>query len=263
MNELHAISLGAGVQSSTMALMAKHGEITPMPECAVFADTKAEPRAVYEWLDWLEKQLPFPVHRVSAGSLTDSALEIRTSREGRKYIPTGLPVYVKDDNRIGIAVRQCTEDFKIVVIQRKLRELRAGRLVVQWMGISADEYRRIKPSRQPWKEHRYPLVDAAITRKDCKEWMASHGYPEPPRSACVYCPFHSDGEWRRLKQEDPESFAIAVDFEKRLQPAYEKTRFRGVPFLHKSGVPLDQCDFGDSKDQLSLFDNECEGMCGV
>jgi hypothetical protein len=28
----HYISLGAGVQSSTMALMAAHGEITPMPE---------------------------------------------------------------------------------------------------------------------------------------------------------------------------------------------------------------------------------------
>lgn len=29
---IHVISLGAGVQSSTMALMAAHGEIEPMPE---------------------------------------------------------------------------------------------------------------------------------------------------------------------------------------------------------------------------------------
>jgi len=33
----HVISLGAGVQSSTMALMAAAGEITPMPDCAIFA----------------------------------------------------------------------------------------------------------------------------------------------------------------------------------------------------------------------------------
>jgi 3'-phosphoadenosine 5'-phosphosulfate sulfotransferase (PAPS reductase)/FAD synthetase len=59
------LSLGAGVQSSTLALMAARGEIGPMPKAAIFADTQAEPESVYRWLDWLEKQLPFPVHRVT------------------------------------------------------------------------------------------------------------------------------------------------------------------------------------------------------
>ena len=70
----HIISLGAGVQSSTMALMAAHGEITPMPDCAIFADTQWEPRGVYQWLSWLETQLPFPVHRVTAGSVRDAVI---------------------------------------------------------------------------------------------------------------------------------------------------------------------------------------------
>ena len=69
---LTVISLGAGVQSSVMALMAAHGEITPMPDCAIFADTQAEPTRVYEWLSWLETQLPFPVHKVTKGSLRES-----------------------------------------------------------------------------------------------------------------------------------------------------------------------------------------------
>lgn len=30
-----ALSLGAGVQSTTLALMAAHGEIGPMPDCAI------------------------------------------------------------------------------------------------------------------------------------------------------------------------------------------------------------------------------------
>ena len=47
---LTIISLGAGVQSTTMALMAAHGEITPMPDCAIFADTGWEPKAVYDHL---------------------------------------------------------------------------------------------------------------------------------------------------------------------------------------------------------------------
>ncbi len=32
---LRALSLGAGVQSTTLALMAAHGEIGPMPDCAI------------------------------------------------------------------------------------------------------------------------------------------------------------------------------------------------------------------------------------
>jgi hypothetical protein len=36
---LRALSLGASVQSTTMALMAAHGHIGRMPDCAIFADT--------------------------------------------------------------------------------------------------------------------------------------------------------------------------------------------------------------------------------
>jgi len=46
---LRILSLGAGVQSSTLALMIAKGEI-PMVDCAIFADTMGEPKAVYEWL---------------------------------------------------------------------------------------------------------------------------------------------------------------------------------------------------------------------
>lgn len=71
---IHVISLGAGVQSSTMALMAKHGEITPMPDAAIFADTGAEPIGVYNWLLQLEEKLPCPIYRVSAGNLRDEIM---------------------------------------------------------------------------------------------------------------------------------------------------------------------------------------------
>jgi hypothetical protein len=48
---VHIISLGAGVQSSTMALMAARGLILPRPIGAIFADTQDEPASVYRWLD--------------------------------------------------------------------------------------------------------------------------------------------------------------------------------------------------------------------
>lgn len=53
----HIISMGAGVQSTTMALMAEHGLITPKPDFAVFADTGAEPAHLYKHLNELQGKL--------------------------------------------------------------------------------------------------------------------------------------------------------------------------------------------------------------
>jgi hypothetical protein len=81
------------------------------------------------------------------------------------------------------------------------------------IGISTDEAHRMKPSREAWSVHRWPLIEKGMSRWDCIQWMAKHGYPEPPKSSCIGCPFHSDNEWRALR-DDPESWADAVEIDK-------------------------------------------------
>lgn len=253
--------------------MAAEGEIGPMPDYAIFADTHGEPKAVYAWLDWLEKQLPYPVHRASRGDLWKSASTIRRTRDGqRTYIPTGIPVFMVDGLKKGIGKRQCTRDFKVDVITRKARELLGlkrvtkahGVLVSMWIGISTDESQRMKESRQPWIKARWPLLENNISRADCLAWMAKRGYPTPPRSACTYCPYHDDRSWLNLT---PEEFADAVQKEKELQAAYARTtEIKGVPFFHASRVPLDQVVFKPK--EIDPHDEnteavECEGMCGL
>jgi len=269
---IHILSLGAGVQSSTLALMAAHGEITPMPAAAIFADTQAEPASVYRWLDWLEKQLPFPVHRVTKGSLTEASLRVRTSKNtGLNYLKHSVPAYMRRANGAGgIMGRACTMDFKIVPCHqaaKKIAGVRRGHKTVAahiWIGISRDEAHRMKPSREPWALHRWPLIDAGMTRRDCVTWMESKGYPKPPRSSCAYCPYRGDAEWLRLKTDEPEAFAAAVEYEARLQAAVSTiSRLDGVPFLHPSRQPLPSVDFTPTMQEPSLFGNECEGMCGV
>ncbi len=266
----HFISLGAGVQSSTMALMAAHGEIGPMPDGAIFADTQDEPKAVYDWLDWLEKKLPFPVYRVSAGNLMSEALRLRLSKKsGNTYLAIGLPVYLDVNGGKGMGIRQCTRTFKIDVIRRKMRELRQKREVVQWIGISFDECHRMKLSRDKWCTNSWPLVDRGMTRNDCLDWMSDLGYPRPPRSACIKCPYHSDFEWARMKRDTPEDFAGAVVFEQKMQERFTQATawMRGdkgpIPYLHASRKPLDTVDFAPDDGQKNLFSRECEGMCGV
>jgi hypothetical protein len=243
------ISLGAGVQSSTMALMAAKGEITPMPDCAIFADTQAEPKNVYKWLAWLTDELPFPVHTVTRGNLTEVALELRDykddDREG-KWTKSLLPVYtLEPDGTKGHMQRACTFDYKVTILektQRKLAKIKRGQKEVtatSWVGISTDEIERMREARKSWVQNRYPLIEMRMTRQDCLLWMEQNGYPKPPRSACVYCPFHSSAEWNRLYTEEPEEFDRAVQFEKDLQKAKSETsNMRGVPYLHPSRKPL-------------------------
>lgn len=269
---IHIISLGAGVQSSTMALMAAHGEITPMPKCAIFADTQDEPASVYTWLDWLEKQLPFPVHRVTHGSLSKQMMILRRSRKsGKIYQNITAPLYTNGDSK-GILNRRCTVDYKVLPIMKFVREFTKKKrgdnsvVAIQWIGISRDEAHRMKPAREAWIKHRWPLVDLGMTRLKCLEWMKIHGYPTPPRSACVYCPYHSDREWRRLRDKEPQEFARAIQFEKEIQQVALQDETRtGIPYLHNSRVPLDQVDFSTDEDhgQQVMFGNECEGLCGV
>lgn len=275
---VHIISLGAGVQSSTMALMAAHGEIGPMPIAAIFADTQDEPQSVYRWLDWLEKQLPFPVHRVTAGKLSDGVLTVKTSAKGLRYSAVKIPLFTRNaDNSEGrIVHRGCTRDFKIYPIHKEVRRIAAIKRgqksvgCIEWIGISLDEQVRMKLSRYPWLEHRWPLVEARMRRHDCLRWMQEKGYPEPPRSACVYCPFHSNSEWRRLRDEEPEDFAAAVEFERKLSSVQKvTTSLKAQTFLHRSLVPLSEVDFSTDIDRgqgawwEENFRDECEGMCGV
>lgn len=269
------LSLGAGVQSSTLALMAAHGEVGPMPDAAIFADTQAEPKSVYVWLDWLEKQLPYPVYKVSKGSLQDEALLLRqrVKGEGKPWAKSLVPAYtIGVDGSHGIMPRPCTADYKVAPIikkQRQLAQIKRGQkeiTVTSWIGISWDEIQRMKMSREIWMQHRWPLIELKMTRQDCKIWMRNNGYPEPPRSSCVFCPYHSDAEWRRLRDQEPEAFERAVNFDHQLRKIKAQTAMRSVPYLHPSCLPLDDVDLSTDIDRGQMvmdFNSECEGMCGV
>lgn len=258
------LSLGAGVQSSTLALMAEHGEIE-MPDCAIFADTQSEPRAVYDYLDWLKKQLSYTVHTVTKGNLSKAALVLHTSKNGNNYQRSAPPAWITEgDGKVNLLMRQCTVDFKIYPIRKKLRELGGKKSgVEQLIGISLDEVQRMKPSRDKWIKNSWPLIEKRMSRHDCISWLKRHGYPEPPRSSCYFCPYHSNEEWKRLKINDPEAFAEAVKFEVEFQNTMiQVDGFRGKPYLHRSCVPLSEIDFNKQSAQTDMFGNECEGMCG-
>ncbi len=267
---LRYISLGAGVQSSVMALMASRGEIGPMPDCAIFADTQWEPAGIYEHLDWLEKQLAFPVYRVTYGNIREMSLDTLNGKRA-----PSMPVFLDTING-GISGRQCTADYKIEPVYKKVKELMGYKnrerlskdtVVESWMGISRDEIQRMKDSKRWWVSNRYPLIEIGVTRHECLLWFEDH-YPGRTlaRSACIGCPYRSDREWRNMKDQDPVSWADAVKFDHAMRNG-DRYAFgmKGAPYLHQSKTPLDEVDLSTEQDrgQLDMFGEECEGMCGV
>lgn len=272
--QLRVVSFGAGVQSSTMLFMAAHGLIGPMPDAAIFADVGWEPPHVYRWLEYVTERVPFPVYIVSKGNLRED-IE-RFGEDG--YRLATPPLFVKnDEGKLGLMRRQCTVEYKITPVRQKIREMIGLQprqhgpkvpVVEQWIGISMDEIERVRQSDDKWVQNRWPLIEAGMDRRQCIDWMIANEYPEPPKSACIGCPYHSDIAWEDMRVNDPESFADAVAVDRMIrEKAVDSQKIKGEPYLHRSLQPLDQVDFlKKASGQRELWDdgfiNECTGMCG-
>ena len=270
------LNLGAGVQSTVLALMADQGEHgLPQPDVAIFADTGWEPPEVYEHLEWLKGQLSYRVVTVKAGDIRDNILAgVRPNN--RPYL--GIPAYlVNADGTHGVSRRQCTDDYKIRPIQAWLRDhlkIPAGRRapksiqVEMWLGITVDEIERQKDSRDEWITKRYPLIERAFSRAQLLNWFNNH-YPNRylPRSACVGCPYKGNAEWKQLKERDPASFADAVFVDRALReiPVVRDaiTAKGGQAYLHNARKPLAEIDLSETTNYDDLMAQECEGVCGV
>ena len=168
--------------------------------------------------------------------------------------------------------RQCTFDYKISVIRKKLRELcnvgyrkrfPKDKYIEQWIGISTDEIQRMKPARDPYILNRHPLIEMNMSRQDCINWMKKNNFPLPEKSACIMCPYHNDAYWHFMKTERPSEFAEAVEFDKIIRTGAKN--IKDNLYLHKSCKNLDEVEFNKKEDdkQLDMFNNECEGLCSI
>lgn len=273
------LSLGAGVQSTTVYLLAAEG-IIPAIDAAIFADTGEEPQAVYAHLWWLAQQGGAPIVLNSAGVLGDHLLKGRNSNGGRF---ASIPAYTRAAHEHvahGMVRRQCSKEYKTEIVEKTIRRfcfgraprqsIKKGHLVTQIFGISTDEsgravriQNRVAKSAK-WAVPEFPLLTLGWTRAECRRWLADRVPHETPRSACVFCPFKSNHEWRLLKQNDPFGWARAVEIDEALRvPGNVVNRkLDQLLFVHRSAQPLRNAELGDRQHSLG-FAAECEGVCGV
>jgi hypothetical protein len=246
---MRILSLGAGVQSTTLALIACDGAL-PGLNAAIFADTGWEPPAVYEQVDRIDAELNrvgIPLYRVSSGNLRRDSIS-----PSHRF--ASVPYFVRNpDGSEGMGRRQCTAEYKLAPIMRKCRELLGakppdhrtvprGRVAEQWIGFATDEIHRANDRRDNlYTVRRFPLLEIGMSRKDCQRWLKHRGWGHTAKSACIACPFHGNAQWRDLRDNHPEQWADAVEFDR----AIRKGGARSLPpnseaFLRRSRVPLDQ-----------------------
>ncbi|MCL5266683.1 MAG: phosphoadenosine phosphosulfate reductase [Bacteroidetes bacterium] len=159
--------------------------------------------------------------------------------------------------------RTCTTDFKIKVIAKELKEMGATKENpgIVGIGISTDEAHRANNRTViAWERTEYPLLKLRLSRSDCARIIRDAGLPEPPKSACWFCPFHRPSEWQRLQREEPELFQKAVELERFINERRRRLGKDSV-WLTRFGKPLDEV-FSVTQTELPFELDNCEsGYC--
>lgn len=247
-------SCGGGVQSTAMAVLICSGEL-PAPDLAMIVDTTRERSTTWEYLDrWTLpalREVGVDLVRVSADDYADTGLF-----EGDDEPRLLIPAYTAGTSEAGgKLMNHCSTRWKRRVAQRWARAQGVQQASV-WYGISTDELRRVRLSREKWWEHAYPLIDLRMSRADCYAAVRRAGWPEPPKSSCWMCPHMRPEEWREMQQATPAEFAAAVTLEREIQATQPNA------YLTRAMVPLDGQDFDAGSMPLDL--GGCDsGMCFV
>lgn len=251
---MRVISLGWGVQSTTLAVMAALGDIEPVA-AAVHADTRHERQATYAYAagmsPWLEAR------GVRVVRLTD-----HDTAPVDQYGGMMLPAYTETETGGGQMSRQCTAQWKRAPLRRWLQANRSGEPVDLLLGISIDEWHRAKDSDVKYITHRWPLLDLRMTRADCIAYLQRAGLPVPVKSSCTFCPYHRRRDWEELKREGGADWenAVAVDEQIRnARPPYPL-------YVHSARRPLPEAVHipeDEGMVQLTMLDDAaCDsGFC--
>jgi hypothetical protein len=264
-------SFGGGVQSTAALVLAAQGRLDfqTFLFCNVGADSENPDTLFYVH----EIMMPFAAtHGLTLHELqrmrrdgSPETLYGWLTRPGSRSI--GIPVRMSNG---APGRRSCTANFKIKVVDKWLRQHGGKeRGAHVGLGISLDEITRMKPNMDPetmaWKENVFPLIDLRLDRQACFNIIERAGLPIPPKSACVFCPFHTLRRWQSMRQHEPEQFWYSADLEtlinqRRAALGLDPVWFTGkLKPLAQATTELEQGELFAEEDQ-----DQCEsGYCFV
>jgi len=205
MTQITVLSLGGGMQSTCMYLLSRDGKL-PKYDYVIFADTGSEQDHTLDTVSWIQEDLE--------DSMDTDFITVRKE---------GLPLYQQymEDGRVPkVSDPRCTDKWKIRPIQKFIRSVVDEHLPKPWaemhLGITCDEAHRQRESHVQYLENKFPLIELGWTRNHCKAYLSTE-YPQlnVKKSGCWHCHYQPKSEWAKLRRNDPEKFAIALEMEQR------------------------------------------------
>ncbi len=255
------ISLGLGIQSTAMYLMSSLNHID-RADYAIFADPDAELPDTYRlWdylKDWAKYNNGIPLIKKKK-SLYDDILKGQNS-SGNRW--ASIPAFTESQ---GMVRRQCTAEYKINVVVQEVRKLHGLKKyqrmkpTTMYLGISLDEIQRMKQSQLYNITYEYPLIDRKITRNDCIKFLEERSFHNIKKSSCTFCPFHSNRQWKEIKQNYPEEWEKIIAVDKAIRDKSKKG-LKDKLYLHRSLKPIDEAYLQEDQEELFMCE---EGHCGI
>ena len=212
----HVVSFSGGKDSTALGIYLL--ENYPQLDLEfIFCDTGAELKETYEYIERFEAIFSVEVKRLNV-------LEMLGIREKEDRKP--FDVYLKEYYGGFLPspqARWCTRVLKIKPFEREIGNDRA----YTYIGIRADEQRTGYQQRKPVMLSEanniipiYPFKEDSIGLEEVKGLLNQSGLGLPPyyrwrsRSGCYFCFYQQIGEWQGLKENHPELFEKAKEYEK-------------------------------------------------
>lgn len=218
----HAVSLSGGKDSTAMLILMIERD---MPiDLVLNADTGMEFPEMYAHLakvdEYLyhERGLHITTVRHPKGFewlMFEEPKQRPSSIETR--IKNGLPLY--GNGWPGIRVRWCTGQLKSHLTSKAINHLKGKEKALSYIGIAADEPKRVKDAV-------YPLVEWGIAEAQALQICYDRGfdfgglYKIYRRASCWCCPFQRIDELRKLRQYHPELWARLLNMDKHARELY-------------------------------------------
>lgn len=243
-------SSGGGVQSAGIAALIVMGKLRP--DLGIIIDTEREQSTTWEYMDNVITPalatVDFKLTRVRKSEY--ATVDLYGGADGDTLL---MPVYTNQSGDVGKLPTFCSNEWKTRVV-RRWATAQGCKQIDMWLGISADEKRRMKKSAGKWG-YRHPLIELGMNRGDCIELVRKMGWPTPPRSSCWQCPNHTQTEWRDIKENKPIDWQQAINFDRTMRLKDPNA------FLHADCVPLEHADLSEKNGVL--FEHCDSGLCFV
>lgn len=276
-NPFRVFSFGGGVQSTAVLVLQSLGKLPKPYHAFIFCnvgDDSENPETIAYVRDVIQPYCEQHgiVFIVAQKRLRSGALDTLLQAIYRPIRSVDIPAWMSGG---APGNRSCTEDFKIMVVDKLIKSYKCIRWCEVGLGISVDEFRRARDVQWHdtygkakkigfYKKRDYPLIDLRLSRADCERIIAEAGLPPAPKSSCWFCPFMPFAQRLQQKSRQPALFNATRDIERAINDKRSLLGKDRLYLVKAKGQPisLDDIDSVAIPETVPIPDESCdEGVC--